>query len=340
MAQQVRTRHQVTVPYSANNMVPKDLGRGMIYREIYIRLQGKITCTAANNTQANTAKGDEWGAAKFITIRANGQDVLRRISGEALWWLNHFLYQGKPAITPTLGDGATADPSFDSVLILPFWMPRSLRPIDTALDARVLSGLTVEIDWGDYTSVNSAATAWTTEPTVEVGSLESFGVHGTAFSQWRIWPITQTINATSSDLLVPLPVGPIYRGFLINTTDGGVDSGSILNEMKLVSGTTVFADQKATVLQQVPRMRYGLQREVTSGAYEADRRSSDSKVEGWYYYDHVTDGYNSEGIDTLGFSEINLDLDVTLGGGTTGLTVYPMAIYPVRGAHGKAQRAA
>lgn len=332
MAQQVRRRFQQTVDFSNNNKVTRDLGRGMVYRELQLRLTGQLTCTGANNTAANTTRGDEWGVVKNIAIIANNTEVIRSISGNALWWLNYFFYGARPIITQAMGDGATANPSFDSVLKLPFWLPQSIRPIDTALDARKLSDLKIEITWGTFTDINSAATAFTTAPKIEVNSTECFNLDG-KFSMLRVYTIDKPITASSQAFQIQLPVGPMYRGFLINTTDnavaGGTDLGTILNNLKLRSGSTVFADVKASPLWQEQLLRYGNQRDFGGTTYTKDRIGTKNDIRGWYLYDHVTDGFLSEAIDTLGFAEMVMELDVTLVG-TSNIQVFPLEITPVR----------
>lgn len=330
MPQGVRQRQQTTVNYSSNNKVAENLSRGMIFRELYLNLEGAPTMTAGNNTAANTMPGDEWGCVKEIRIVANGTNVIRSISGEQLRMLNFFNYGTPGRRTTTLGDGATANAAFSSTLILPLWMPRSIRPMDTALDSRQLSSLTVEIQWGTFTDINSAATAWTTEPTISVRSLESFGING-PFATWRFWEIEKEITATNSRFQIQLPVGGVYRGFMLHFTDAGVDDSAVLNNMKLISGSTVFADVSAEVLQDQYWIRNGNQRTFTGAAFDDLFISDDSNWGGWYMYDHVTDGFLTEGIDTLGFSELVLELDVTVGGGTTKAIVTPQEIIPVRG---------
>lgn len=332
MAQQVRRRYQKTIKFSANNKSSEDLSRGMVYRELHVRLRGQPTLTAVNNTQGNTGRGDEWGVVKKIEVVANNTETLWSIDGNALWWLNYFMFGARPRVTPTLGDAATANPTFDSVLILPFWMPQAIRPIDTALDARKLSDLKVEITWGTFTDVNSAATAWTTEPSLEVHSLESFNLATESqFSSWRVYAIEKEISATNSKFQVQLPVGPMYRGFLMNFTDAGSDDADVLNNFKFISGTTTYADVKEEVLRQVQSIRYNNQRSFTGQVYDDDRISTKNSVDGWYFYDHVTDGFLSESVDSLGFSELELELDVTVGGGATKAIIYPFQVLPVRG---------
>lgn len=332
MAQQVRSRLQKTVDYNANGRATETLARGMVYRELYLRLTGQPTVTAVNNTAANTLRGDEWAVIDRIELIANGSDVIKSIDGNALWWLNLFLYGVPPRVTPTIGDGATANPSFDTTLILPLWMPRAIRPLDTALDSRELSSLELAVTWGDHTSINASATAFTTDPALEIYSLESFGVTG-PFSTWRIFPIASTISATSTRHQITLPVGKMYRGFLINTVDGVLDQSDILNNLRVISGTTVFLDLHAQddILQQIPMLRSGIQRGYSGAAYDDYRQGNNNDVDGWYWVDLVTDGFLTEAIDTLGFSEFLIEADVTVGAGTTVMTVYPMEIAPVRG---------
>ncbi len=337
MGQQVRRRKQGNVQYQANNKESLSLSRGMIFRELYLKLTGNFTpVTAAGNTQLLTLQGDEWAVVKRIDLIANNTDVLRSISGNQLWWLNYFLFGVPPDVTPVLGDGVAVAVPFASHLILPLWMPRSLRPMDTALDARELSDLKLEITWGDEFDIQAdAGGAFATEPVLEVHSLESFGAQG-PFSQWRVYAIEKTITATAAQFQIQLPVGPMYRGFLMNFTDGGKDANDILNNFKIISGTTVFADVPALLLNELDRLRMSISRfwndAAAAGLYDALRRGSTyNSVEGWYFYDHVTDGYLSESIDTLGFSEFELELDVTVGAGTTKVFILPLQIVPVRG---------
>lgn len=331
MGQQVRRRFQKSIPYTANAKNNDILGRGMILRELHVNLRGQLTVAAAANTAAATLRGDEWAVVKRIDIIANNTDVVKSISGNAQWWQNFFHYEKRPRVTGGIGDAATLNPTFDSVIIIPFWMPRSLRGIDTALDTRELSDLKVEVTWGSHLDINAAATGFTVAPQLEFASLESFGVNG-PFSQWRQYEIQTPIVATNPRMQIPLPVGPMYRSFLLNFTDGVADSPAILNNFKLVSGSTVFADVKASVLRQVQELRTGLSQEfdLVSNAYQKDRRGTANVRDGWFYYDHVNDGFNSEAIDTLGFSEFQIELDVTLGGGATKVFVYPSQIIPVR----------
>lgn len=347
MAQQVRRRKQKNILYEENSKTSVQLGRGMVYREIYLKLYGAITALLGENNEADVMPGGEWGVVKRIELIANNTDVLRSISGDQLWHLNYFMYGVPPHVDTDIGNGV-ADPAFVSCLILPLWMPRSLRPMDTALDARELSDLKLEVTWGDVGDIllqTATPVSFSANPVIEVHSLESFNVKG-PFSQWRIYNIQKEITATNAQYQVILPVGPMYRGFIINTTDYNaglacqIDTAGILNNLKIKSGTTVFADIPAALLRQIDSwQRASIINPYDSGLGVADaggydelQRATANNINAWYYYDHVTDGFLTESIDTLGFSEFELELDVTIGAVTpTQINIMPLQIIPVRG---------
>lgn len=355
MGQDVRRRFQKTVAFQTNGQVTEDLGRGMIYRCLMLRLKCQPTIAAAANLTDDVDRGDGWGVVKLIEVLANNNQVIRSLTGNQLWWLNYFMYGIQPPITPTLGDddgsgNGTANPSIDVSLVLPFWMFRSVRPLDTALDSRKLSDLKIRITWGTYTDIHDDASAWTAQPTLDVHSLESANLKG-PFSLQTVYAMSKTITANDSKFQVFLPVGDVYRGFLINTTDAGVDEGDILNNLKIKSGTTIFYDSPGKLIQQFDgMMQPGIARPIgsllnTAGSglqivtngmnkYNKLQRSDSSSLDGWYFVDLVTDGYLSDAIDTMGFSEFYLELDVTKGTGTTKIDVIPIQITPVRSKQG------
>jgi hypothetical protein len=307
------------VAFVANQKQPIQLYKSLWYREITLRLQGQPTLTAANNTVANTAKGDEWGVVKKIEVIANSSDVVFSCSGDDLWWLARYNFGSNPRITPTLGDGATANPAFDSTLTIPFWAVRSAKPMDTILQSDGLQDFRLEITWGTFTDVNTAATAWTANPTIEVGSHESEPTP--MFSPaWikRIVKSTQSVAGAQAAFRFPLDVGPAYRGFLINaTTPAGVDTAGLFSNVKLISGSTVFYDQSESMLAQMGNLRNGLpfniEKVITTGlAYATNPRiSASSNLLAWYNLDLCPDGYLSEAISSRNVNELYLEFVTT-----------------------------
>jgi len=329
MAQQVRFRKQNVVTFAANNKIQKTLARGMVYRELMLELACTPTLAATKNTAALTEAGDEWNVIQKLEIIANGTDVIKSISGRALRWLNVIWQHCMPSLSATLG-AAGANPICKSTLILPFWQSDTIKPLDTALDSSVLSDLQIAVTWGDHTDINANATAFTTDPTLTVYSQECFGFdQPPVFSNYRFFEINQAFTAADSDKQIQLPVGPVYRAFTLITDDAGTEKAGILNNLKLSSGTTIFADVDAKVANTQWTDRLGISR-WNSGAEALAPISSQSSIQGVYHFDLVRDGYLTEGIDTVGFSEFLLRLDLSVVG-TPNVLIIPHQIIPVRG---------
>jgi hypothetical protein len=335
MALQTRWRNQGNVTFAASQKVSFPLSRGMIYKQLFLRLTGAITCTNANNTAAKTKRGDEWAVIQRIDIIVNGTDVIRTFSGNELWWWNYLWYGAQPTISVQLGDSTTANPAFDSTLIIPFWTPQSVKPIDTLLDSTIVSSLTMDVTFGTYTDVNADATAFTTTPVLNVSSEECFGVSG-PFSLARIFKINQQPAGANTQYQVQLPVTAMYRSLLINTTNSaGTTDASAITNVKLLSGTNVFHDLPAPVLHSGYRLQRNIQRDSPSygaaaGLYPPVRRGSTfNSNDYWYILDLVSDGLLSEAIDTVGFSEFILEFNVS---GASQVNILPYQIIPIRAA--------
>jgi len=332
MPQQIRKRRQTTVQYQANDTQIERLGRGMIYRELHLQLNFELTETASSNIGEDAIeRGDEWAVIKNIRIIANGSDVLRNFTGNQLRWLNKLVYGFNPRNPMAGGVAAEGSLAVSSSLVLPFWSIGTVRPLDTALDARQLTSLEIEIEWGDVSSITSGSATFSGTPTLKVYSLESFGVEAD-FAQSRVFKIQESSVAVNDQHEMDIPVGSMYRGFLINTSASGVDAANLSN-IKLKSGTTVFVDQEAALLRDIANMRHGVfvTFDEVGGLEDNVFVSVDSDIAGWHYLDLVTDGRLKEALDTLGLAELTLELDVNT---QTDITVLPLQIIPVRGGNG------
>jgi len=157
-----------SVEFRANGTTTVRLDRSLFMRAINLRLAVAPTVTLGNNTTANTGAGDEWALVKNIRLKV-GNTVLREVTGAELRWINAVQYGLTPRVTATLGDGATANPFVWSDLLLPIFPPDMKDPFIFSLNAPAFdSELTLEVRWGTFTDLNSAATAFTTDPTLQI----------------------------------------------------------------------------------------------------------------------------------------------------------------------------
>lgn len=312
--------------------VPVKLNKTLVYRQLQLELTGALTCTAANNTAANTLLGDEWGALTNFQIQANGSDIFRNFSGDDLWWLNWFWYQNAPRLTSTLGDGATANPSFDSTLIVPFWYPDSFHPFDTILNAGRFNDLQALATFGSFTAVNSAATGWASNPTLSIVSHEQLLPADTNDQPKLNWVVKKQSNipgGTNSAYRVLLDAGVNFSRFLINIKNaaGTADAGSttfatapsaLVSNVKVVgAGGRVYVDRSYNEILQETRIRKQMLQTVP-------RRGQASNSDAWIEIDLCPDGRLKEAMPNP--NDAYLEFNVV---GNCQINVFPSILFPI-----------
>jgi hypothetical protein len=315
-AQDLILREQATVTYTANQKVSQKLGKGTWLRYMALRLRCAPTVIAGSNTAANTKPGDEWNVCQRIDVILGGETVFS-LSGEELRMWNRIWFRVNPRVTITIGDGTTANPSADSVLLIPFATPGLARPQDTMLDATDADDFKIEITFGDHTSINSAASGFTTSPTVVVATKEAYGNPG----YWVDRLMTRNSNAATganTDLRVDLPIGNYkYPAFLIHVEDAsGNDLTTAINRIRLKSGVRTFIDVDGETVQQTQMLVDNVEQDqypTSAGLifYDDAARSSNSNARAWYYIPYSDDGYLTEALDARGLSDLYFSFDVS-----------------------------
>ncbi len=344
MPQEIRIRRQKTLTINTfGQKLVEQLGKGMLVRELMLRLQGSLTYAAgANNVGSTLGRGDEWSIIQRIDFVANGTDIIRSFSGTQLRTIQRLFWGTVPRPSLTLGDGATAAPTFDSTCIVPFWMFLASRPMDTVLDTSKLNDWRIEVTVDSSANINTANGPTAVAATLDVCSYESFGVQGD-FTQTRYSNIVQASPGANSAFQVLLPVSAMYRGFVINAANGSAndstDLPSAITNVQLKSGTTIFRDIPWRVLTDWQRQRLGWGRDLTqltagaqnlanaNAAFLRMAKSSLHDEDAWAFFDLVQDGFLGEGVDTLGFSELILEFNLSAA---STITVIPIQMFPVR----------
>lgn len=336
-----------TLTFADGTTQSMDLQRGVVLRELILHLQGAPTLTGANNTAANLKRGGPWELLKNISVIVNGSEIIRQFSGAELMVRNLFWYGVPPIAEKTFGDASTANPSFDRVLRIPFWMPRTVGLQSTMLDARRLAALQLQVQWGTWTDINATATAWTTTPTLEVYHEYVMPFEGNdigPFHTWREYDISTAYASTVKQSVINLPVGNLYRGFVVNTAVGSgssaVDTTGILNEFRFKSGSTVYYDVIENLIRERAYQQMGIDaqtyRSSLTAAFQNISKSTSFNLDAWYWVDLANAGHLSDGVDTLGFAQLTLENDIT-GQANANLIVSPQMIVPVRDTNGTPQ---
>lgn len=130
-------RKLVNIEYIENGTKTLELPRNNIYRALTLKLSG--TCAKGGTAPSGKKSLTPYRLIKRIEIVANGKDVIKSIPFSILYIQNKYDFGVKPDMTDVTE--TTNTDSFVATAILPFAFTRSRRPVDGALDARILQTL-------------------------------------------------------------------------------------------------------------------------------------------------------------------------------------------------------
>ena len=319
-----------TITYAASQTRTLVLPRNYAYRKLYLKLAAVVTLAAGS---AGSPKDScPWQLITSIEIRANGRDVIKRLDPETLHRLNQMRYGVRPYIDslPT-GFGASADVVVGGHCIIDFEMWRAVRPIDTLLDSAGLATLEMIVTFGAGTDIMNDAydgTAVVEEATLYVSSLEAVGVPaGTKFMLNKEWQLRSQVNAASTTHQIQIPVGNMFRSFVLKTHSDGVQVNTIINNIQLKAGTEVFKNRRGFLLQCDNRVECGMEvPEVLGSAAAVDHFFLEHILDGYYLLEFVKDGRLTEALDTQRLSSLELLLDVNTVGTVDFIDVYPVEL--------------
>lgn len=323
-----------SIPYAAGQTRTLELPRNYAYRKLYFLLSAAGVYRGAHGTPGASGAKDSAPAHLIdnIAIRANGRDVIKSLDFAALHRLCQQRYGTRPFIqVPDAWDGDAAITSGDAIdmkiaAFLDFEMWRAIRPADTFFNSRRLTTLELIVNFANPNAMmldNYDNDVTLDEATLYVDSLEAVGLPAeTALmvnkeNRWR-FPV-----AVSGDHHVRIPVGNVFRQFMLRTTDSnGALVNDLIDRITLKSGTEVFKLVYASRLQAANRLELGLENPI--GNDSQDRAQYENIQPGHYLLDFVKDGRLTECLDTSRLSDLEMILHVSSTGTTSGtVDIYP-----------------
>lgn len=318
MAQAKWRQQDGVIDWQQNAEVQHRLDRGNIYRTIALRLQGQLTLTSANNTAAALHRADEWGLLNSIQLVENNGRVIHNFTPAQLIMWNYYLFGRTPDAQTELADTSQANPSFDSVLLMPLMNPLAAKPFEFAYPTRRKQALTLKANWLTGSNVNTNVSGFETDPTIEVYTYESQGVPGSfTFHDGRFRRLSTTFGSAFTDLQIDrYPTDEVYGAFLFEFTDAGADpissESDILNQLTIKTPSNVMYDYPKTVVEMWDKLWEG--RPIFQS-----RRSGNHSLEGFYFVNFLTDGLITEGIDASQINNLISEFDVSNPDTTQGI---------------------
>lgn len=229
------------IDFTAINQVKSlDLPRKDFYRNLILKLTVVDTITTLGSPVLYANTPGQF--LKRIEVIADGKDTIKSIGGIPLIFKNFFNFTTYPRrVVPTLSAAAL---TWTITLILPFSLLRAIREIDTILDSGKLSTFELRVTGGDSADFYSTlpTTRAFTSATLEVLVNEAikFDTKPITPSVYKELTIEKAMSATSNEFQILLPVGNIYRGFMIEATSNKVLVNTLIQDIQIRSGTTVF----------------------------------------------------------------------------------------------------
>jgi len=316
---QTTMRSLGNIPYAANQRGSRDLDVGAVLLETLIRLRYSITVTTT------AMVGLKWNTIprllRTIEFQIQGRDTVINIDGEGAA-MHSLLDYG------TLGDGmgdtftlAVGGPyAYDVWLKIPHFLPRSTRPLQTALDLRGIRQASVVVTWGAIadlvTTVNGGAISVT--PQLDIfGRYLDFVDPGVGFLVRNLDVQTAPVTGTSAsfDITQDKGTGLLYRNFRLVTLRDQVPVTSILdtNTVRVLAGNQQFFTMVAEGLRADAKQFYDLETELTN----------------IYPLMLTAMGDNSQSMPTNALdADLRINTGVTYTSGTEHIKVYREAIRP------------
>jgi hypothetical protein len=251
-----RTLKMQPITYNANGVFPVNINQAGNLCELVLNLNGSLTIgtPGTNNIRANIGRGDEWAVIQRLDLIANGQEVIQSYTGPQLVETARRDYAVHPRRNIKLGDTYSGTVAFESVLPLPIWTPGAKRPIDTALQTGKFQTLRAQVQWADASAIASASGSFGTNPQLNLTGLYNTDEFVPPYLK-KVFRTTLSPTGSQTNARVDLPVGPAYHRLLVNITSSGSDDSTKLNNVRLVSGSTVFWDSDDFSMREVARFR-------------------------------------------------------------------------------------
>lgn len=288
--------------YSASSQ-----GRIQLSRNYHVRyLLCKLTVNHTNTSASFKTDGFA-NLINAIQIVANGNKTIKHIDVKKLV-ANAVYGSGRPmkSVLKT-ADGAQQSELYFTI---DFSKRGMMRPNDTIENSSLYTTFDMLIDWANDAAVGTGVVVNSATLEVSSNQLVNYSRNsGERIAHFVETQLTEEITSSTTEYQISLPVKKIYQKLLIGSFLNGNKTDTIVNRVKLKSGTTVFADWKADDIKADNLDRYKI--------------ATESTVDGLLLLDLTDRGRNSDALDTRGeFNTLELVLDVTKQTGTNTVTVW------------------
>lgn len=252
----IRKGHKNSIFPGAGKTDIIQLDKGNDWERLSLRIRYAVTLLAANNTVANTKKGDGASILSLVQLVAGSGEPIWSASAHRMRKLAEHWRGNRLMRTLTIGDATTANLAVDDIIPLNFLSDRCGTPFASMLRTAGVKDLSLRLTYQSPDGVfnASASAAFLTSPTVDLLMREREPVAN--FRPTYLKKINETekvITGAASNFRFDLdtPDRHLLRRIYINSqTSAGLDSASIITNIKLISAGYEFANIAWPTAQQ------------------------------------------------------------------------------------------
>lgn len=267
-----------------------------------------LTINHDNNLTASFNSENFANLINSIQIVANGNKTIKHVNVRKLIY-NALYEKGRQMVNTVVTASGTSKES-TIYFTVDFAMRGMVRPMDTIENAALYNTFDMMVDWANAAACGTGITVNSAVLTVSSRQLVGYNRNKNERISHNIeTQLTEEITSTTSEFQISLPVKKVYRQLLVAANVDGVRNNSVINAIKLKSGTTVFAEWTAADMRADNIDRHGIE--------------TASSADGLLLLDLAGRGRMSDALDTRNeFNTLELVLDVTKQTGTNTVTVY------------------
>jgi len=310
-------RPEELIAFEENTQKSIKLPRNRLISKINLEFDPAVV-VSAGTTSGTVSEDSLLLLLPKIEVVGNGLTTLFRMDAQGLYYKNQFEHR-VPGMLTAPADGSAATNNLKLNLTIHFGNNIGRNMSDTFLPANLFSSLDLVVHWGELDDMFSAANDR------DKAIASSYGVRPVVYETTQPRPkyiriqdyIEDEITATRTDHKVDLDSERLlwYQSLFFKTLDAGVRDSDVINYITL---------ETDNVVKHINRIPYDQLRNENESMHQIDALPT-----GFAYLYLMEQGLITSALNVSDTKKTRLELDVTVGAGTTMLRVYQDKLMPI-----------
>lgn len=244
-------RPEGVLQYSVSAQERLELSRTSHVQYLIVKLE--VTHINGANPKLNDAK--LWSLINSLEIVANGNENIKQIPATKIF-IDNIIYSGMDGLNSIDLTQNETKTSYAYAMIH-FDTPNAVRPHDTIINTRLFSTFDLLVNWGSNASLGSDITVNDAKLSVNSGALNGYVRNaGETIKFFKETSLMKEVTSSTNEMTISLPVEKLYKGLTIMSTNDNKATNSIIKNVIIKSGETVFFNWDFEMLQALNNMKF------------------------------------------------------------------------------------